>query len=134
MLVRSVDSGENSMTYSLTWTENLSSGFYSWSSIASSSDGSYIIAAVNYGYVYLSRDGGSTWTQVSGLSNSYWTGVEVSSTGQKMIAVSNYGYTYVSFDYGQTWNSYGSYNYWKSVAISRRVPLQPCVSVIAGCV
>ena len=87
------------------WTELRPAGNTSnnWS-VASSSDGSRLIAAAKYGRVYVSSNRGRTWTETrpSGDMNSPWVKVASSATGQ-YLAVANEIVIYTSIDYGATW-------------------------------
>ena len=53
--------------------------------MASSYDGSKLVAATNGGYIYTSADSGATWTQTG--SQQPWTSVASSSDGTKLVAV-----------------------------------------------
>lgn len=89
----SVDGGTN-------WTQQTTGlpTFTDWRSIASSSDGSHLIAVANQGGVYTSTDGGTDWTeQTGGLPNSaYWNAVASSSDGTKLVAAIDSGAIYIS--------------------------------------
>jgi hypothetical protein len=61
--------------------------------VASSSDGTKLVAGTSYAYIYTSVDSGATWTQ-RGASQG-WTSVASSSDGTKLAAVSG-GYIYTS--------------------------------------
>jgi hypothetical protein len=62
--------------------------------VASSSDGSKLVAVVSGGYIYTSANSGTTWTQ-TGTQQS-WSGVASSSDGSKLVAVVIGGYIYTS--------------------------------------
>jgi photosystem II stability/assembly factor-like uncharacterized protein len=113
-LYTSTDSGA-------TWTQRDPGGYSTssnyWYSVASSADGSVLIAANDansnngYGYAYISRDSGATWTELSNLQTMYATAVWVSPDGTKFIVaddgragVSDPGKLYTSQDSGITWN------------------------------
>ncbi len=95
------------------WTQRASSR--SWRSVASSSDGSKLVAVANYGYVYTSADYCVTWTQRGSQQN--WTSVASSSDGANLVAVAG-GYTYTSTNSGATWTQGGLQQDWASVASS----------------
>ena len=95
------------------WTQRASSR--SWRSVASSSDGSKLVAVANYGYVYTSADYGASWTQRGSQQN--WTSVASSSDGANLVAVAG-GYTYTSTNSGATWTQGGLQQDWASVASS----------------
>lgn len=106
-----------------TWTVQTGSGTRQWTSIASSSDGTKLVATVENGQIYTSTDSGVNWTARD--SNRYWTSVASSSDGTKLIAVDDYntaspgGLVYTSNDSGATWAATSlSYNWWKGAASS----------------
>lgn len=73
----------------------------SWTCVASSADGSRLVAGVNSGFLHVSPDFGASWIPVNTSAN--WTGVGCSADGSRMIAVANGGGVYVSTDNGMTW-------------------------------
>jgi len=46
-----------------TWTQATNAPIGNWHSVASSADGNNLIAAVEFGGVYISTNSGVTWTQ-----------------------------------------------------------------------
>ena len=62
--------------------------------MASSSDGSCLIAAENNGGLYTSPDSGVTWTERGTRRN--WTGAGVSGDGGTFVALDGGGFIYVS--------------------------------------
>jgi prepilin-type N-terminal cleavage/methylation domain-containing protein len=100
----------------LTWTQRASSGAREWWDIASSSDGSKLVASVgNSGYIYTSTDYGTTWTQRTSAGQRYWEDVASSSDGTKLIAIDSGAYLYYSNDSGSSWTentAYGTSNWW----------------------
>jgi hypothetical protein len=94
-----------------------------WTSVASSADGSVLIAADGGGgYLYTSSNSGSTWTQQTGSGARNWTGVAVTADGSTFFAVLGghpSGYVYKSLG-GAVWSALtnsGSRD-WRSVAVS----------------
>jgi photosystem II stability/assembly factor-like uncharacterized protein len=102
-----------------------------WSSLATSSDGTKLVAAVAVGNLYTSSDSGATWTipQKGPVDN--WQSVASSADGTKLVAVGmsqgqslmagggfKYGYIYVSGDSGATWTQTGTQEEWTGVASS----------------
>jgi len=94
-----------------------------WTSVASSWDGSKLVA-VGDGTIHTSTDSGATWTKRGPWG--YWTSVASSSDGIKLVAVSNgdiahqdHGNVLVSTDSGVSWSqrSIDERN-WNSVASS----------------
>jgi photosystem II stability/assembly factor-like uncharacterized protein len=96
----------------------------SWQSVASSADGTHLVAAAYFGVgIYTSADSGATWTQqMSGLPASGWSSVASSADGTHLVAVGDSGvYTYV--DSSATWTLQtsglpASAAAWQSVASS----------------
>ena len=74
----------------------------SWTCVASSADGSVLVAGANTsGFLYTSTDFGTSW--VPGTVGLNWAGVACSADGARMIAVANGSGVYVSLDSGVTW-------------------------------
>jgi hypothetical protein len=73
--------------------------------VASSSDGSKLVAAPQGGDIYRSTDSGATWTPTgnSSLNTLLWLSVASSSDGSKLVAVVQGGDIYMSTDSGATW-------------------------------
>lgn len=92
------------------WTKQIAAGADSWADIASSSDGSKIVASSYGGYLSTSTDGGATWTQRTSTGTQNWTSVASSSDGSKIYALTRVGSQtpgslYSSTDAGLTWIS-----------------------------
>ncbi len=87
-----------------------------WRRVASSSDGSKLVAVVYGGQIYTSTDYGVTWTARESARN--WYGVASSSDGTKLVAVVNGGQIYTSTDSGATWTARDSGRGWFGVASS----------------
>ena len=72
-----------------------------WSSVASSADGSKLVAAVMGGRIYVSGDSGVSWTPAG--STQGWSSVASSADGTKLVAVANnqdlYGCVYTATVY-----------------------------------
>ena len=98
---------------SFLWTPRapFGNGWNGWSSVASSSDGSKLVAAANYDYIYTSTNYGVTWMQQTNPGSRFWSSVASSSDGSKLVAAANYSaysgsadnYIYTSSNYGVTW-------------------------------
>ncbi len=102
-------------------TQSSSSGSKQWVSIASSANGTNLIAAVYNGYLYVSSDAGKTWSSAgsSGLGNLYWTSVASSANGSNLVAVANGGQIYTSTNAGSSWQQRVSSSLaWNCVASS----------------
>ncbi len=86
---------------STTWTARESSRV--WSGVASSADGTRLVAVVTGGFIYTSTDSGVTWTARETGTSRNWKSVASSADGSKLVAVVEVGFIYTSTDYGVTW-------------------------------
>jgi hypothetical protein len=96
-----------------------------WTAIASSADGSKLVAAVRNGQIYTSTDSGVTWVaRNAGVKQ--WGSVASSADGTKLVAVvstgqggpGNFAPIYVSTDSGVTWTPRENARNWSAVASS----------------
>jgi len=92
-----------------------------WQSVASSTDGTKLVAVARGGKIYVSNDSGSTWSARE--SSRDWRAVASSADGTKLVAVTNDdGVTmeniYVSNDAGNSWSAKAVNGPWTSVASS----------------
>jgi len=102
--------------FAQTWTQT-SAPNNSWASLASSADGSKLVAAAIGGSIYTSTNSGIDWTLTSAPSRS-WVSVASSADGIKLVAVGN-GLIYVSTNSGSDWTlTSAPNNSWVSVASS----------------
>jgi hypothetical protein len=62
--------------------------------VASSADGTRLVAVTYGGSIYVSQDSGVTWSQRA--SSQYWIGVASSAEGTKLVAVAKDDYIYTS--------------------------------------
>ena len=127
----------------VTWAPHTStplSSTLNWSSVASSADGTKLVAAVRGGQIYISSNSGANWT-AQGPNGLLWTSVASSSDGTKLVAVENNGQIYTSTNSGTSWTQRVSGTiYWTAVASSadgsRLVATasggQICISMDAG--
>ncbi|HZS48072.1 MAG TPA: hypothetical protein VFC63_23585 [Blastocatellia bacterium] len=106
--------GSSLNLYGINWTPHDSNR--SWFSVASSADGSELVAAVFGGQIYTSTDSGVTWTPRDSTRN--WESVASSADGSKLVAVVFGGQIYTSTDSGATWTPRDSNRSWQSVASS----------------
>ena len=91
-----------------TWTVpsqpyNLSS---SWNWVASSADGTKLVAAEGYlgfGHIYRSIDSGRTWSATSAPTTNEYVAIACSADGSHLLAASNDGQVYTSTNSGTTW-------------------------------
>ena len=87
-----------------------------WYSVASSSDGSKLVAVVYGGQIYTSIDSEVTWTVRDAVRG--WVSVASSSDGTKLVAGVSGGQIYTSTDSGVTWTARDSTRGWYSVSSS----------------
>ena len=97
-----------------TWTARDSTR--SWRGVASSADGSKLVAAHSGGQLYTSTDSGVTWTARE--SSRDWEAVASSADGSKLVAVNFAGQIYTSTDSGTNWTARESSRQWRGVASS----------------
>jgi len=100
----------------VTWTARGNYPNNLWMAVASSADGSKLVAAVYNGQLYTSTDFGVTWTARD--SNRAWYAVASSADGSKLVASANGGQLYTSTDFGVTWTARDSNRDWYGVASS----------------
>ena len=111
------DYGENSVYFhhQKPFLSRNSGGF--WRALASSADGTKLVAGINGGQLYTSTDSGVTWvSRVSGANN--WYAAASSADGTKLVAVVSNGRIYTSTDSGVNWTMRDSNRGWRSVASS----------------
>ncbi len=109
-----------SADYGVTWIVQNGSGIKNWYSVASSADGSHLVAAANGDYMYTSADYGVTWIQRASSGSRNWYSVASSANGVYLAAVVKNGDIYTSQDSGVTWIDQvaaGSRN-WSSIVSS----------------
>ena len=95
-----------------------------WESVASSADGTKLVAATSNGGIWASTNSGATWTQTS-APGSGWVAVASSADGNKLVAIgkaplfSSTNPIYTSTNSGVAWTSNNVPNQtWCSVASS----------------
>ncbi|MDB6067664.1 MAG: hypothetical protein JWR26_3872 [Pedosphaera sp.] len=90
-----------------------------WRAVASSADGTKLVAAASYGLVQISTNSGSTWTPTSLSTSLVLPGrTAAASADGTILAVAAYAKIYVSIDSGATWTArVGSQN-WAGIACS----------------
>ncbi len=69
----------------LTWIPT-SAPFLNWQSVASSADGTKLVAAVKGGQIYASTNSGVTW-QAANVPSTNWQSIASSADGNKLVAV-----------------------------------------------
>jgi photosystem II stability/assembly factor-like uncharacterized protein len=114
----------NFLSYGQTWYQSQASA-EDWTSIASSSDGSKLVAttsAVSSGNVWVSDNSGQTWTGTTASGDaSIWQAAASSADGTKLYAAAgNGGYLYYSTNSGLSWAAVSSSatTSWSSIASS----------------
>ena len=104
----------NPLPPGVNWT--LRDSARNWFSVASSADGSKLVAAELGGHLYTSADSGQTWTAHETFR--FWFSVASSADGSKLVAADRGGRLYTSADSGQTWVPHDTDRLWFSVASS----------------
>ena len=87
----------------------------SWASLASSANGTRLIAAHQNGQLYTSTDSGLSWTARESIRE--WYSVASSADGTRLVAA-GVGQIYTSTDSGVTWTARESFRFWLGVASS----------------
>lgn len=78
-----------------TWTQQTNAGQRPWFGVASSADGTILLAGVyNNGYLYSSVNSGVTWTQETNAGVRNWYQVRLSQGGDRAISTGYGGYLY----------------------------------------
>ena len=91
-----------STDYGSTWTLPLP-GITNWGALASSADGTKLVAAQEPGFIYISINSGLTWTQQAAAGSSQWNSIASSADGSKLVALTFNGPGVYSSDSGATW-------------------------------
>ena len=101
-----------------TWTQTGAPSNH-WFSVASSADGTKMVAVASGDGIYTSTNSGMTWAQTSAPTNQFWSSAASSADGNKLVAVAQSGVIYTSTNSWDTWisNNVPSEN-WSSVASS----------------
>ena len=107
------------------WTQHSATSVTKyWSDIASSADGTKLVALAGDDYVYTSTNSGESWTQRSPAGAGVikrWRTVASSADGTKLVIAADNDYVYTSTDSGATWtprDPAGETKVWYSVASS----------------
>jgi photosystem II stability/assembly factor-like uncharacterized protein len=89
-----------------------------WVAVASSADGTKLVALEWAGKIYTSGDGGVSWTACTAKpaceSNREWWAVASSADGSKLVAAVGGGQIYTSTDGGVSWTARDSNRIWAS--------------------
>lgn len=110
----------NLAALNLFWTPQ-NSGIHGWACVASSADGTKLVAADSGGQIYTSTDSGANWTPQNSGSQS-WNSLASSSDGTRLAVTAapfGGGQIFTSGDSGVTWTTRnaGTRN-WQSIASS----------------
>jgi photosystem II stability/assembly factor-like uncharacterized protein len=100
------------------WTQ-ANAPYQGWRAIASSADGTKLVAVALSNGIYTSTNSGVNWTQTSAPSLE-WSSVASSADGVNLVAVLSYGGIYTSTNSGTIWTlcTNAPNEYWNSVASS----------------
>jgi hypothetical protein len=98
----------------LVWTGRES--VRNWRGLASSANGSNLVAAAASSFLYTSTNAGATWTSRDSSRN--WKAVASSADGTNLVAAVQGGRLYTSKDAGATWTQRENNRLWVSVASS----------------
>jgi len=99
----------------LTWVQRGSLG--SWKCVASSGDGSKLVAGIFLGFLYTSTDYGVTWTPRA--TSQVWWSVTSSDSGNVLWAIANNGLIHRSADSGVTWDvANTTVLFWQALCVS----------------
>lgn len=98
------------------WTRASVSPTGRWTGVASSADGTKLVAVVNGGSIYTSSNSGADWVPRGTPQN--WQSVASSADGTKLVAVVNGCSIYSSSNSGADWVRRGTPQSWRSVASS----------------
>lgn len=115
-LIAANDGIYTSTDFGTTWISNNVSQAY-WVSVATSSEGSRLVAVANPGGIYTSEDSGTTWIS-NNVPSGNWNSVASSADGSKLVSANGVG-IYTSMNSGVTWISNNVPSaVWRSVASS----------------
>ena len=116
--VPSTDGHIYTLSGSLVWTEQLGSSRHNWSGVASSADGTKLVAIVyedpdDKGYIYTSSDSGVSWTKRMEVVSGGWNYITSSADGMSLMALGTHGpghasrgayaYSFYSLNGGVDW-------------------------------
>ncbi len=104
----------------ITWIGQPATGGHQWLSIASSADGSKLVAGSGgpAGQLYTSSDSGLSWTPQASPTGKDWYAVASSADGIKLAAAARGGQIYTSSDSGVTWFARESSRQWSAISSS----------------
>jgi hypothetical protein len=97
-----------------TWVPQWTNKF--WNCVASSADGTRLLAGTFGDSLYTSADSGVTWTPHEASLN--WVSVASSADGSRLVALAFGHPLYLSSDFGATWTRHDTNRLWVAVASS----------------
>ncbi len=102
------------------WTEQTDAGSRNWRSVAISTDGLFLAAVPQSGYIYTSPDRGLHWVEHADAGSRSWSDIAVSSDGSHIIASTSDASLWVSEDSGTTWTEQDTHvpRSWDAVGVS----------------
>ncbi len=102
----------------VTWTGRITNPGSGWFGLASSADGSKLVAVVQGGNIYTSTDAGATWNPRDSVRA--WVGVASSADGTKLVAADGFdNLLFTSTDSGVSWTPHNpAPEGWNAVASS----------------
>jgi photosystem II stability/assembly factor-like uncharacterized protein len=116
--IPTVSAGSVAVTYGTAWsTKSNSSPNTSWTAIASSSDGTKLVASGG-GFIYTSVNSGATWTQRTSGTARFYRSIASSSDGSYLAASHEGGFIYTSTDYGVSWTQRATSRSWVGITSS----------------
>ena len=119
--------GNLATSVGMNWVQRAASGFGNWTGVASSADGTHLIACTSSstaGTIYLSVNSGVNWTTTAtSYGAQYWSSVASSADGTHLIATvgdtaGHSGLVYVSANSGASWTPVLSTHPWIASACS----------------
>jgi photosystem II stability/assembly factor-like uncharacterized protein len=113
------------------WTLGSGTTGLGWEAIASSADGSKLVAVTSGSSIYYSSDSGMTWTPATTPGNTGWRTVASSADGSKLVAAISGGSIYTNS--GTTWvRSSGAPNGSNWVSLASSANGNKLAAVISG--
>jgi photosystem II stability/assembly factor-like uncharacterized protein len=101
-----------------TWNKSSAPTNYPWFCIASSADGTKLLAAGLNGPMFTSADSGLTWIS-NKVTTTWWESVSSSSDGTKLAAAVNGGGIFISTNSGNVWTqTTAPIRFWESIVSS----------------
>jgi hypothetical protein len=85
------------------WSANNNAPSNNWKSVASSADGTKLVAVERPGQIYTSTNSGVTWSANNNAPSNTWWSVASSADGTRLVAVANGDYVYMSTNSGLNW-------------------------------